>query len=69
MKPNIGRINRITRVLIAMAIAVALMGTNVPETIAVTSVTLSILLLFTGFTGFSPTHYLLETSICDKQNK
>ncbi len=69
MKPNIGRINRITRVLMAMTIAVALMGTSVPNAIAVASVALSILLLFTGFSGFSPTYYLLETSICDKQNK
>lgn len=69
MKPNIGRINRITRVLIAMAIAVALMGTNVPDAIAVTSVVLSILLLFTGFTGFSPTYYLVKARCCDRRNK
>lgn len=71
MKPNMGITDRVTRVIIAMTIAVILVVGITDNSGAFVLAVVTVALLITGFTGYCPIYKMLKVNTKNKvkQNK
>lgn len=71
MKPNIGHIERITRVVTAMFLALLLINSQMIDGMVIPATIIAVLLLITGITGYCPLYKLFKINTRNKvkQNK
>jgi len=66
MKKNMGTIDRVIRVALALLIAVLYLAKAISGVAAIILGIIAVLSLITGFVGFCPAYWPFKISTCDK---
>lgn len=68
MKKNIGTLDKVIRVLIALLIAFLYFSNLIPETLGIILIVISVVLVITSFISFCPLYQIFGIKTTKKQN-